>query len=35
MHTPVETIELADIEGTITLLTEFVARLEPGTDFVP
>ena len=35
MHTPVETIELADIEGAITLLTEFVARLDTDTDFTP
>ena len=35
MHTPVETIELADIEGAITLLAEFVARLDADTDFTP
>ena len=35
MHTPVETIELADIEGAITLLAEFVARLDTDTDFTP
>jgi len=35
MHTPVETIELADIEGAITLLAEFVTRLDANTDFTP
>jgi putative aminopeptidase FrvX len=35
MHTPVETIELADIEGAITLLAEFVVRLDADTDFTP
>ncbi len=35
MHTPVETIELSDIEGAITLLAAFVARLERDTDFTP
>jgi len=35
MHTPVETLDLGDIDHTIALLAEFVARIEPGTDFTP
>jgi putative aminopeptidase FrvX len=35
MHTPVEMLELADIERTIDLLTEFVVRLDRDTDFTP
>jgi endoglucanase len=35
MHTPVEMLELADIDRTIDLLTEFVVRLERDTDFTP
>src|SRR5919202_752847 len=35
MHTPVEMLELADIDRAIDLLTEFVVRLEQDTDFTP
>jgi putative aminopeptidase FrvX len=35
MHTPVEMLELADIDRTIDLLTEFVVRLDRDTDFTP
>ncbi len=35
MHTPVETIEISDIEDAITLLAAFVARLDGDTDFTP
>ena len=30
MHTPVETIELADVEAAISLIVAFARRLEPG-----
>jgi len=30
MHTPVETVDLADIEATVKLLLAFARRLEPG-----
>ena len=35
MHTPVEVLELADIDHTIDLLSEFVLRIEADTDFTP
>lgn len=35
MHTPVEMLELGDIDQTIDLLAEFVTRLTPDTDFTP
>lgn len=35
MHTPVEILELGDIEQTIDLLTEFVTRLDADADFTP
>ncbi len=35
MHTPVEVLELDDIEQTIDLLAEFVMRVEPDADFTP
>lgn len=35
MHTPVEMLDLGDIEQTIDLLTELVARIAPETDFTP
>lgn len=35
MHTPNETLALADVEAAIALLTEYVIALEPGTDFTP
>jgi putative aminopeptidase FrvX len=35
MHTPSEVLSLADLENTARLLTAFVKRLEPGTDFTP
>ena len=33
MHTPVETVDLADIEAVVRLLVAFAHRLEPGTSF--
>jgi putative aminopeptidase FrvX len=33
MHTPVETIELADVEAAIALIVAFARRLEPGISF--
>jgi len=35
MHTPVELLELDDLDRTISLLAEFVARLSADTDFTP
>jgi endoglucanase len=35
MHTPTEVLSLADVENAAKLLTAFVLRLEPGTDFTP
>ncbi|GAB4282777.1 MAG: M42 family metallopeptidase [Coriobacteriia bacterium] len=35
MHTPTEVLSLDDLENTAKLLTAFVRRLEPGTDFTP
>lgn len=35
MHTPVEVLDLGDLEQTIDLLTEFVLRVEPDADFTP
>ncbi len=33
MHSPVETVDLEDVENVIRLLTAFALRLEPGTTF--
>jgi len=33
MHSPVETVQLADVEGAIELLAAFCARLKPDEDF--
>jgi endoglucanase len=33
MHTPVETVELDDVEAVVRLLVAFARRLEPGTSF--
>lgn len=35
MHTPTEVLSLDDLESTVKLLSAFVLRLEPGTDFTP
>jgi len=35
MHTPVEMVNLADVEDTIRLLTETCLSISPKTDFVP
>lgn len=35
MHTPTEVLSLEDMENTVKLLSAFVLRLEPGTDFTP
>jgi putative aminopeptidase FrvX len=32
MHTPVELVELADVEAVVRLLTAFASRLEAGAD---
>ena len=33
MHSPVEMVQLDDIENTARLLAAFARRLDPGTDF--
>ena len=33
MHSPVETVELADVEAVVQLLVAFARRLEPGISF--
>jgi endoglucanase len=33
MHSPVEVVDLADVEAVVRLLVAFAARLEPGTVF--
>jgi endoglucanase len=33
MHSPVEIIQLDDVEATARLLAAFAQRLEPGTSF--
>jgi putative aminopeptidase FrvX len=33
MHTPVETIQLDDVEAAISLIVAFARRLEPGVSF--
>ncbi len=35
MHTPVEALAISDVEAAVKLLTEFVLRLDPDTDFTP
>ena len=35
MHTPTEVLALSDIENTVKLLSAFILRLKPGTDFTP
>ena len=33
MHTPVETVQLDDVEAVVKLLVAFARRLEPGVTF--
>lgn len=33
VHTPVETVQLSDVEHAVALVTAFARRLEPGTSF--
>jgi putative aminopeptidase FrvX len=33
MHTPVETVQLDDVEAVVQLLVAFARRLEPGMSF--
>jgi putative aminopeptidase FrvX len=33
MHTPVETVELDDVEAVVRLLVAFASRLEAGISF--
>jgi putative aminopeptidase FrvX len=33
MHSPIETVDLGDIEGTVRLIVAFAMRLEPGLSF--
>jgi endoglucanase len=35
MHTPNETLAIADVEGAIELLAAYVMALDPATDFTP
>ncbi len=35
MHTPTEVLSLDDLESTVKLLSAFMLRLEPDTDFTP
>ncbi len=35
MHTPTEVLSIDDLENTVKLLSAFVLRLEPDTDFTP
>jgi putative aminopeptidase FrvX len=35
MHTQNEMLSLRDLEAAIELITSFVMRLKPGTDFTP
>lgn len=35
MHTPVEILELSDVDHTIDLLTEFIIAIDSDTDFTP
>ena len=35
MHTQVEIVSLADVEAAVSLLVEFVAAVDEGTDFRP
>jgi putative aminopeptidase FrvX len=33
MHTPIETVDLDDIEQAVRLIVAFAGRLEPGLSF--
>ncbi len=35
MHTPIEVLDLRDLEAVARLLAKFCADLKPGTDFIP
>ncbi|PKQ37473.1 MAG: hydrolase [Actinobacteria bacterium HGW-Actinobacteria-1] len=35
MHTPTEVLSIEDLENTVKLLSAFMLRLEPDTDFTP
>jgi putative aminopeptidase FrvX len=32
MHSPVEMVDLADVEATVELIAAFAASIEPGVD---
>jgi putative aminopeptidase FrvX len=33
MHSPIETVDLGDIEGAVQLIVAFASKLEPGLSF--
>jgi len=35
MHTPVEVLDLDDLEKTVQLLAALCARIDPGHSFIP
>jgi putative aminopeptidase FrvX len=34
MHSPVELVQLDDVEGAAQLIAAYASRLEPGTSFL-